>query len=25
LMCISAALISINKVTSLDPALVFRG
>jgi len=25
LMCIGAAVISINKVTSLDPALVFRG
>ena len=25
LMCISAAVVSINKVTSLDPAMVFRG
>ncbi len=24
-MCISAALVSINKVTKIDPALVFRG
>jgi len=25
LMCITAAVVSINKVTSLDPAMVFRG
>jgi putative ABC transport system permease protein len=25
LMCVSAAVVSINKVTSLDPAMVFRG
>jgi putative ABC transport system permease protein len=25
LMCVSAAMVSINKVTSLDPAMVFRG
>jgi len=25
LMCIGAAVVSINKVTSLDPAMVFRG
>ncbi len=25
LMCVSAAVVSINKVTSLDPATVFRG
>ena len=25
LMCVSAAMVSINKVTSLDPALVFKG
>src|SRR5215472_5516670 len=25
LMCVSAALVSINKVTSLDPAMVFKG
>lgn len=25
LMCISAALVSINKVTRIDPAMVFRG
>jgi putative ABC transport system permease protein len=24
-MCVSAAVVSINKVTSLDPAMVFRG
>jgi len=24
-MCISAALVSINKVTRLDPAMVFKG
>jgi putative ABC transport system permease protein len=24
-MCITAALVSINKVTRLDPAMVFRG
>jgi putative ABC transport system permease protein len=24
-MCIGAALVSINKVTRLDPALVFKG
>jgi len=24
-MCIAAALVSINKVTRLDPAMVFRG
>jgi hypothetical protein len=24
-MCIVAALVSINKVTRLDPALVFKG
>jgi len=25
LMCITAALVSINKVTRIDPAMVFRG
>jgi len=25
LMCVTAAVVSINKVTSLDPAMVFRG
>lgn len=25
LMCVSAAIVSINKVTSLDPAIVFKG
>ena len=25
LMCVSAAIVSINKVTSLDPAMVFKG
>ncbi len=25
LMCVAAAVVSINKVTSLDPAMVFRG
>ena len=25
LMCVSAALVSINKVTRLDPAMVFKG
>jgi len=25
MMCVSAAVVSINKVTSLDPAMVFRG
>lgn len=25
LMCVSAAVVSINKVTGLDPAMVFRG
>jgi putative ABC transport system permease protein len=25
LMCITAALVSINKVTKLDPAMVFKG
>jgi putative ABC transport system permease protein len=25
LMCVGAAMVSINKVTSLDPAMVFRG
>jgi putative ABC transport system permease protein len=25
LMCVSAAVVSINKVTRLDPAMVFRG
>ena len=25
LMCVCAALVSINKVTKLDPAMVFRG
>jgi putative ABC transport system permease protein len=25
LMCVSAAVVSINKVTSLDPAMVFKG
>jgi len=25
LMCISAAIVSINKVTHLDPAMVFKG
>jgi len=24
-MCIAAALVSINKVTKIDPAMVFRG
>jgi hypothetical protein len=24
-MCIGAALVSINKVTRLDPAIVFKG
>jgi len=24
-MCIAAALVSINKVTRIDPAMVFRG
>jgi len=24
-MCVSAALVSINKVTKIDPALVFKG
>jgi len=24
-MCVAAALVSINKVTKLDPAMVFRG
>jgi putative ABC transport system permease protein len=24
-MCVSAALVSINKVTRLDPAMVFKG
>jgi len=24
-MCITAALVSINKVTKLDPAMVFKG
>ena len=24
-MCVTAAVVSINKVTSLDPAMVFRG
>jgi putative ABC transport system permease protein len=25
LMCVSAGLVSINKVTRLDPAMVFKG
>ena len=25
LMCVSAAVVSINKVTHLDPAMVFKG
>jgi len=25
LMCVGAALVSINKVTRLDPAMVFKG
>jgi putative ABC transport system permease protein len=25
LMCIAAALVSINKLTKLDPAMVFKG
>jgi putative ABC transport system permease protein len=25
LMCVTAALVSINKVTRIDPAMVFRG
>jgi putative ABC transport system permease protein len=25
LMCVSAAFVSINKVTKLDPAMVFKG
>jgi putative ABC transport system permease protein len=25
LMCIAAAVVSINKVTRIDPAMVFRG
>jgi putative ABC transport system permease protein len=25
IMCIGAALVSINKVTRLDPAIVFKG
>ena len=25
LMCVSAAMVSINKVTKIDPAMVFRG
>jgi hypothetical protein len=24
-MCVAAALVSINKVTRIDPAMVFRG
>jgi ABC-type antimicrobial peptide transport system permease subunit len=24
-MCVTAALVSINKVTRIDPAMVFRG
>jgi hypothetical protein len=24
-MCVGAALVSINKVTRIDPALVFKG
>jgi putative ABC transport system permease protein len=24
-MCVSAAVVSINKVTKIDPAMVFRG
>jgi len=25
LMCVGAALVSINKVTRIDPAMVFKG
>jgi len=25
MMCVSAAMVSINKVTKIDPAMVFKG